>query len=56
LRDNPGRFFYHRLGGKEVQRKAFVVGGKRIEATGFGWRDLRGFLETTAQADGQPEP
>jgi ribosomal protein S18 acetylase RimI-like enzyme len=56
LRDNPGRFFYHRLGGKEVQRKTFVVGGKRIEATGFGWRDLRGFLETTAQADGQPEP
>src|SRR5437016_10294458 len=56
LRDNPGRFFYHRLGGKEVQRKTFVVGGKRIEAAGYGWRDLPRFLETTAQADGQPEP
>jgi ribosomal protein S18 acetylase RimI-like enzyme len=56
LRENPGRFFYQRLGGKEVQRKLFVVGGKRIDATGYGWRDLPRFLETTAQADGQPEP
>jgi ribosomal protein S18 acetylase RimI-like enzyme len=56
LRDNPGRFFYQRLGGKEVQHKRFVVGGKQIEAAGYGWRDLPRFLGTTARADGQPEP
>ena len=55
LRDNPGRFFYQRLGGREVRRKNFVVGGKRIEAAGYAWRDLPRFLETTAQADGAPE-
>jgi ribosomal protein S18 acetylase RimI-like enzyme len=56
LRNNPGRFFYQRLGGKEVQRKIFVVGGERTEATGYGWRDLPRFLETTAEADRRPEP
>lgn len=56
LRDNPGRFFYQRLGGREVRRKHFVVGGKRIEAAGYAWRDLPRFLETTASADGAPEP
>ena len=56
LRDNPGRFFYHRLGGREVRRKIFPVGGKRIEAAGYAWSDLPRFLETAAQADRQPEP
>jgi ribosomal protein S18 acetylase RimI-like enzyme len=56
LRDNPGRFFYHRLGGREVQHKVFTVGGKRIGAAGYAWRDLRRFLETEARADRQPEP
>ena len=56
LRDNPGRFFYQRLGGQEVQRKMFAVGGKRIEASGYGWRDLPGFLGAKAAADRSPEP
>lgn len=56
LRDNPGRFFYQRLGGHEVQRKIFTVGGKRIGAAGYAWRDLPRFLETMARADKQPEP
>jgi ribosomal protein S18 acetylase RimI-like enzyme len=56
LRDNPGRFFYRRLGGREVRHKMFTVGGKQIEAAGFAWRDLPRFLETAAAADGQPEP
>jgi len=56
LRDNPGRFFYQRLGGQEVQRKMFAVGGKRIEASGYGWRDLPSFLGTKAEADRGPEP
>ena len=55
LRANPGRFFYRRLGGTEVEHKTFTVGGKRIEAAGFAWRDLPGFLETAARADGAPE-
>jgi len=56
LRDNPGRFFYRRLGGREVRHKKFVVGGKQIEAAGFAWHDLPRFLETASQADGAPEP
>ena len=56
LRDNPGRFFYRRLGGSEVQRKMFAVGGKRVEAAGYAWRDLPRFLEAAAAADRRPEP
>jgi ribosomal protein S18 acetylase RimI-like enzyme len=56
LRDNPGRFFYQRLGGREVQHKIFTVGGKRIAASGYAWRDLRRFLDAAAHADRQPEP
>ncbi len=55
LRDNPARFFYERLGGREVQRKAFTVAGSRIAATGYAWRDLPRFLETIAGADGASE-
>jgi ribosomal protein S18 acetylase RimI-like enzyme len=56
LRDNPGRFFYQRLGGREVQRKLFAVGGKKVEASGYAWRDLPGFLATKAGAEDPPEP
>jgi ribosomal protein S18 acetylase RimI-like enzyme len=55
LRDNPSRYFYRRLGGREIRQKAFVVGGKRIEAAGYAWGDLPRYLET-ARADGRPEP
>src|SRR6185312_2584790 len=34
LRDNPARFFYRRLGGSEVRRRVFAVGGTQIEAAG----------------------
>ena len=56
LRENPGRFFYHRLGGREVQHKIFAVGGKRIGAAGYAWDDLPRFLETAARAEDRPEP
>ena len=56
LRDNPGRFFYRRLGGREVQHKIFAVGGKRIEAAGYAWYDLPRYLETAARAADRPEP
>lgn len=54
LRDNPGRFFYRRLGGREVRRKSFIVGGKRLEAAGYAWPDLPRYLQT-ARAEGRPE-
>jgi ribosomal protein S18 acetylase RimI-like enzyme len=56
LRDNPGRFFYQRLGGREVRRKMFTVGGSRVEACGYAWRDLPRYLETAARAEDAPEP
>lgn len=56
LRDNPGRFFYRRLGGREVEHKVFAVGGTRIGAAGYAWPDLPRFLETTARAEDRPEP
>ncbi|HLY44805.1 MAG TPA: GNAT family N-acetyltransferase [Stellaceae bacterium] len=56
LRDNPGRFFYQRVGGREVRHRRFAVGGKQVEAAGFAWHDLPRFLETAARADGTPEP
>jgi ribosomal protein S18 acetylase RimI-like enzyme len=56
LRDNPSRFFYQRLGGRDVRHRAFVVGGKRIDAAGYAWRDLPRFLETVARSDRTPEP
>jgi hypothetical protein len=39
-----------------VQRKLFAVGGKKVEASGYAWRDLPGFLATKAGAEDPPEP
>jgi len=51
LRDNPARFFYQRLGGKEARRKLLPFNGGEVAATGYGWSDLPGFLSTIARAD-----
>lgn len=56
LKDNPGRFFYQRLGGREIRHKTFTVGGSRVEAAGYAWRDLPRFLETAARAEDTPQP
>lgn len=56
LRENPARFFYQRLEGRVVRHKHYVMGGKRIEAAGFAWRDLPRYLETAAKASDTPEP
>jgi ribosomal protein S18 acetylase RimI-like enzyme len=53
---NPNRFFYQRVGGTEVRRKVFTVGGSRVEASGYMWRDLPRYLETAARAEDTPEP
>ena len=46
LRDNPARFFYQRLGGREVRRKLLPFNGTELAASGYAWRDLPGYLAT----------
>ena len=56
LRENPARFFYQRLGGKEVRQKLLPFNGEKLAASGYGWRDLPGYLATIAGAAGESEP
>lgn len=56
LRDNPARFFYERLGARQVSRRSLAVGGTAVEAIAYGWRDLPGFLATVSSEDREPEP
>jgi hypothetical protein len=55
LRDNPARFFYERLGGRQVSHKLIPVGGSRVEALAYGWRDLPAFLGAVSREDREPE-
>ncbi|HWB50711.1 MAG TPA: GNAT family N-acetyltransferase [Stellaceae bacterium] len=55
LRDNPSRFFYQRLGGKEVRRKLLPFNGAQVAAAGYGWADLPGYLAANAGAAGPSE-
>jgi ribosomal protein S18 acetylase RimI-like enzyme len=55
LRENPARFFYQRLGGQEVRRRLLPFNGSEVAASGYGWRDLPGYLAATARADGKSE-
>jgi ribosomal protein S18 acetylase RimI-like enzyme len=55
LHGNPGRFFYQRLGGRQVGRKIFAFGGTTIEADSYGWPDLPAFLSTTAGDGDRPK-
>ena len=55
LRDNPSRFFYQRLGGRLVIGRALPVAGAMVEAVGYGWPDLPGFLAAAASEDREPE-
>jgi ribosomal protein S18 acetylase RimI-like enzyme len=56
LRDNPSRFFYERLGGRQVGTKLLSVGGDTVAATGYGWSDLPGFLAEPSREGREPEP
>ena len=49
LSSNPGRFFYERLGGRQIGRRFFHVAGENVEAAAYGWPDLRGFLAAAAK-------
>lgn len=55
LRENPSRFFYQRLGGKESRRKLLPFNGMQVAASGYGWSDLPGYLSANARAPGESE-
>jgi len=44
VRANPARFFYERLGGKQVMHRPIPVGGQPVDALAYGWRDLASVL------------
>jgi ribosomal protein S18 acetylase RimI-like enzyme len=54
LRENPSRFFYERLGGRQVVRKTIIVGGAPIAALAYGWPDLPAFLAAASSEDREP--
>jgi ribosomal protein S18 acetylase RimI-like enzyme len=54
LRDNPARFFYQRLGGQEVRRKLLPFNGTEVAASGYGWRDLPGYVSANANLNSKP--
>ena len=54
LRDNPSRFFYERLGGRQAAQKSLSVGGAWIEALAYGWPDLPAFLAAVSSQDREP--
>jgi ribosomal protein S18 acetylase RimI-like enzyme len=56
LHDNPARFFYERLGGRRVSRRAVLVGGTAVEADAYGWSNLPGFLAAVPRDRREPEP
>jgi ribosomal protein S18 acetylase RimI-like enzyme len=56
LRDNPARFFYQRVGGKEARHKLIPFNGTRVPALGYGWYDLPHYLATVAGTDRASEP
>jgi ribosomal protein S18 acetylase RimI-like enzyme len=54
LRNNPSRFFYERLGGRQAARKSLNVGGAWVEAVAYGWPDLPAFLAAVSSQDLEP--
>jgi ribosomal protein S18 acetylase RimI-like enzyme len=61
VRANPARFFYERLGGRQVLQKPIPIGGQQVEAVAYGWTDLAQVIARHAQsrndqAGGAPLP
>src|SRR5260221_283764 len=50
VRANPARFFYERLGGKQVLHRPIPIGGEHVEAVGYGWRELRALVDREARS------
>ncbi|HZK90357.1 MAG TPA: N-acetyltransferase [Stellaceae bacterium] len=54
LRENPARFFYQRLGGREVRRRLLPFNGTQVPASAYGWSDLPGCLSANADLNSRP--
>ncbi len=50
LADNPTRWFYRHLGGREVARDEIRVGGQPVGQTAFVWDPIEALLAATAPA------
>lgn len=37
LKDNPSRYFYERMGGREVEEKPIRIGGQDLMEIAYGW-------------------
>ncbi|HWD59675.1 MAG TPA: GNAT family N-acetyltransferase [Stellaceae bacterium] len=55
LRENSARFFYQRLGGREMRHKQLPFNGSEVAAAGYGWSDLPGYLAAHTAADREPK-
>ena len=53
LAQNPSRFFYGRLGGVAVAQRAIDIGGAKVDAIAYAWRDLPAALRAQAGTDGR---
>jgi ribosomal protein S18 acetylase RimI-like enzyme len=54
LRDNPGRFFYERLGGKLTGHRPIEIAGTTVPALAYGWPDLAAVLKAQARTGSRP--
>ncbi|MBB5688757.1 GNAT family N-acetyltransferase [Roseomonas alkaliterrae] len=50
LAENPSRWFYRRLGGREAAREAIRVGGQEVVQAAFVWDPIESLLAATAPA------
>jgi ribosomal protein S18 acetylase RimI-like enzyme len=50
VRANPARFFYERLGGRQVMHRPIPVGGQPVDAIAYGWRDLAALIGRHARS------
>lgn len=50
LRDNPTRWFYQHLGGREAAHESIRVAGQPVEQTAFVWDPIESLLSATAPA------
>ncbi|HUZ74973.1 MAG TPA: N-acetyltransferase [Stellaceae bacterium] len=50
VRANPARYFYERIGSKQVMYRPIPVAGQPVDAVAYGWRDLAAVLGRYARS------